>query len=191
MSDHFSARMQRAGTRVATVVATLLFAYALTACSDASGAATSVATGRLTAKPTVVLVHGAFADASSYSEVSRRLQNDGYLVLAPANPLRGVGSDTAYLRSILDAIAGPVVLVGHSYGGALIGDAAAGDSRVKALVFVAAFLADVGEPLSKTSRIVPSVRTPSGRWPGGRTATPSRLTAHTSSWSPNPTSSPG
>lgn len=96
-------------------------------------------------KPTIVLVHGAFADASSWSGTIRRLQRAGYPVLAPANPLRGLAADTAYLRSVLAAVEGPVVLVGHSYGGAVISGAALGDSRVKALVYIAAFTPDKGE----------------------------------------------
>src|SRR6266550_3076812 len=68
-------------------------------------------------KPTIVLVHGAFADASAWAGVTERLQSRGYSVVAPANPLRGVASDAAYLRSLLTTISGPIVLVGHSYGG--------------------------------------------------------------------------
>ncbi|MGW1122362.1 esterase/lipase family protein, partial [Streptomyces tanashiensis] len=76
-------------------------------------------TDRHDPKPTIVLVHGAFADASSWSGTIRRLQHAGYPVLAPANPLRGLAADTAYLRGVLAAVDGPVVLVGHSYGGAV------------------------------------------------------------------------
>ena len=96
-------------------------------------------------KPTVVLVHGAFADASSWSEVVPRLQRKGYPVLAPANPLRGVDSDSAYLASVLSTISGPIVLVGHSYGGVVITNAATGNANVKALVYVAAFAPDAGD----------------------------------------------
>ncbi|GAA1313957.1 alpha/beta hydrolase family protein [Saccharothrix xinjiangensis] len=96
-------------------------------------------------KPTVVLVHGAFADASSWSEVVLRLQRKGYPVLAPANPLRGVAADSAYLASVLGTISGPVVLVGHSYGGVVITNAATGNANVKALVYVAAFVPDAGD----------------------------------------------
>jgi pimeloyl-ACP methyl ester carboxylesterase len=67
-------------------------------------------------RPTVVLVHGAFADASGWNGVTKRLQQRGYTVIAPANPLRGVGSDAAYLRMFLSTIEGPIMLVGHSYG---------------------------------------------------------------------------
>ncbi|MFG3102496.1 alpha/beta fold hydrolase [Streptomyces sp. NPDC048182] len=96
-------------------------------------------------KPTVVLIHGAFADASSWSAVIERLLRQGHRVVAPALPLRGLASDAAYIRSVIDSIPGPLVLVGHSYGGAVISQAAAGASRVKALVFIAAFVPEVGE----------------------------------------------
>lgn len=90
-------------------------------------------------KPTVVLVHGAFADSSSWNGVVKRLQREGYPVIAPANPLRGLASDAEYVHSVLKSVNGPVVLVGHSYGGAVISAAAVGDPQVKALVYVAAF----------------------------------------------------
>ncbi len=90
------------------------------------------------AKPTIVLVHGAFADASSWDGVVKRLEDAGYPVLAPANPLRGVSSDAAYIASVLDFVSGPVVLVGHSYGGAVITNAAVNHPKVKALVYIAA-----------------------------------------------------
>jgi pimeloyl-ACP methyl ester carboxylesterase len=96
-------------------------------------------------KPTVVLVHGAFADASGWNDVIRRLVRAGYPVLAPANPLRGVDTDSAYLASILATITGPIVLVGHSYGGVIITNAATGNPNVKALVYVAAFAPDAGD----------------------------------------------
>ncbi|WUT40442.1 alpha/beta hydrolase [Streptomyces sp. NBC_00690] len=96
-------------------------------------------------KPTVVLVHGAFADASGWNAVVERLQHRGYPVVAPPNPLRGVLSDSAYVASVLKSIKGPIVLAGHSYGGAVISQAAAGNENVKALVYVSAFMPDVGE----------------------------------------------
>ncbi|MCC8450346.1 alpha/beta fold hydrolase [Streptomyces rochei] len=95
--------------------------------------------------PTIVLIHGAFADASSWSGVIERLQRHGHRVLAPALPLRGLASDSAYIRSVLDSITGPIVLVGHSYGGAVISQAAADAPHVKALVYIAAFVPEVGE----------------------------------------------
>ncbi|MCX5399145.1 alpha/beta fold hydrolase [Streptomyces sp. NBC_00102] len=97
------------------------------------------------ARPTVVLVHGAFADASSWSGVVQRLRQDGNQVVAVANPLRGLHDDAAYLRGVLATIEGPVVLAGHSYGGSVISEAATGNPDVKALVYVAAFIPDTGE----------------------------------------------
>ncbi len=97
-------------------------------------------------RPTIVLEHGAFADAASWDGVVTRLQRAGYPVVAAANPLRGPATDAAYLRSVVDHIDGPVVLVGHSYGGTVISQAAAGlEGKVKALVYIAAFLPDAGE----------------------------------------------
>jgi len=98
-------------------------------------------------KPTIVLVHGAFADASSWNGVIERLQQQGYSVIAPANPLRGVTADSAYTASLLSQIDGPVLLAGHSYGGAVITNAATGAPNVVGLVFVAAFAPDEGETL--------------------------------------------
>jgi len=100
-------------------------------------------------KPTIVLVHGGWADASSWNAVTQRLQDDGYTVIAPANPLRGVQTDSAYLSSVLATITGPIVLVGHSYGGVLITNAATGNPNVKALVYVAAFAPDLGETVGQ------------------------------------------
>lgn len=99
------------------------------------------------AKPTVVLVHGAFADASGWNGVIQRLQSRGYKVVAPANPLRGLASDSAYIKSFLKTVDGPIVLAGHSYGGAVISEAGADNPNVKALVYVAAFMPQEGESL--------------------------------------------
>jgi pimeloyl-ACP methyl ester carboxylesterase len=99
-------------------------------------------------KPTVVFVHGAFADASGWSAEVQRLQREGYPVIAPANPLRGVSSDAAYVASVLDTVTGPIVLVGHSYGGVVITNAAAmtkNANNIKALVYIAAYIPDVGQ----------------------------------------------
>jgi pimeloyl-ACP methyl ester carboxylesterase len=98
-----------------------------------------------TPKPTIVLVHGAFADSSSWSQEIPLLENAGYPVIAVANPLRDVGSDSAYLESVLQTIEGPIVLVGHSYAGFLISQAAAEDPNVEALVYVAAYIPLAGE----------------------------------------------
>ncbi|MFD5871118.1 alpha/beta fold hydrolase [Streptomyces sp. NPDC060322] len=96
-------------------------------------------------KPTVVLVHGVFADASGFADTIALLQKAGYPVIAPANPLRDLAGDAAYVSSILDTIPGPVVLAGHSYGGAVITNAARGHDNVKALVYLGAFAPDKGE----------------------------------------------
>ncbi|MFJ2648475.1 alpha/beta fold hydrolase [Streptomyces sp. NPDC087420] len=119
---------------------------------------TAKAPASTTAKPTVVLVHGAFADASSWDGVVKRLQRQGYPVVAVANPLRDLGGDSAYTSSVLDGIPGPVVLVGHSYGGEVITNAAVGHPNVKALVYVAAYAPDQGE----------SGLTLTGKFPGSR-----------------------
>lgn len=100
-------------------------------------------------KPTIVLVHGAFADASSWSGVIPHLQARKYTVLAPGNPLRGVTSDSAYVAGLLRQIDGQVLLVGHSYGGAVITNAGR-EPNVLGLVFVAAFAPEENEPLSAT-----------------------------------------
>jgi pimeloyl-ACP methyl ester carboxylesterase len=107
------------------------------------------------AKPTVVLVHGAWADGSSWSSVVRRLQRHGYTVDVPANPLRGLTSDAAYLASYLQTVSGPVVLVGHSYGGAVITNAATGDPDVEALVYIDAFAPDEGETVVQLANARP------------------------------------
>ena len=113
--------------------------------------ATGQQSGQTGVKPTIVLVHGAFADGSSWNGVIERLQQQGYTVVAPANPLRGVGTDSAYTASVLSQIDGPVLLAGHSYGGAVISNAATSAPNVAGLVFVAAFAPDDGERLGEVS----------------------------------------
>ncbi len=105
----------------------------------------AVATGPSPARATVVLVHGAWADSSGWTDVVHRLQRAGHPVVAVANPLRSLQGDAAYVRSVTDQVDGPVVLVGHSYGGAVITNAASGSTNVTALVYVAGFVPDVGE----------------------------------------------
>lgn len=104
-------------------------------------------------KPTVVLVHGAFADSSGWNDVSERLSDRGYPVLAFSNPLRGPAFDSEYLRQFLSTISGSIVLVGHSYGGAVITNAATGDPDVKALVYVAAYAPAEGETVAAASEL--------------------------------------
>ncbi|MET8831998.1 alpha/beta hydrolase [Streptomyces sp. NPDC004610] len=131
-------------TRLALAAATALASAALLT-PAASAAITDHAGPASGAKPTVVLVHGAWADGSGWNAVTKRLQRDGYPVVAPANPLRGVANDSAYINSVLKSIEGPIVLVGHSYGGTVITNAAADNPNVKALVYIAAFVPDQGE----------------------------------------------
>ncbi|MEU8687586.1 alpha/beta hydrolase [Streptomyces sp. NPDC048665] len=107
-------------------------------------------------KPTVVLVHGAFADGSSWNGVVQRLQQDGYQVVAPPNTLRGIPQDSTYLNSLLKTVKGPTVLVGHSYAGEVISQAAAGIDNVKALVYINAIMPDKGESFASLSGKYPA-----------------------------------
>ncbi|MFE2546243.1 alpha/beta fold hydrolase [Actinacidiphila glaucinigra] len=109
-------------------------------------------------KPTVVLVNGAWSDAASWKSVINRLQTDGYPVVAPPTGLRGVSADSSYLASYLKTIQGPVVLVGQSYGGTVITNAATGNKNVKALVYISAFAPDKGE----------DVKTLTAKFPGSQ-----------------------
>lgn len=109
------------------------------------------------AKPTIVFVHGAFADSSSWNGVIADLQKDGYRTVAIANPLRSVSNDARYVSDIVGGIEGPVVLVGHSYGGQVISNAVKTQGKVQALVYVAAFAPDTGEAAADLA----------GRFPGG------------------------
>ncbi len=114
-------------------------------------------TPEVSGQPTVVLVHGAFAESSSWNGVIDRLLAAGHTVIAAANPLRGVEFDSAYVASLVAGIDGPVVLVGHSYGGMVISNAAADATNVAALVYVAGFAPEAGESAADLS----------GRFPGG------------------------
>ena len=107
-------------------------------------------------QPTVVLVHGAFADASGFGGVIRELSTSGYRVLAPPNPLRGLAGDAATVSAVAGAIDGPVVLVGHSYGGAVITQASATLANVAGLVYLAAFSLDVGESCASVQAPFPA-----------------------------------
>ncbi|MER7233114.1 alpha/beta hydrolase [Streptomyces olivaceus] len=131
----------------AALAAVAVPALASSPSDDGKTAATASAASHSAPKPTVLLVHGAWADSSSWSSVIDRLQAQGYPVQAIANPLRGLASDAAYVKSRIESIGGPVVLVGHSYGGAVIGEAATEEPNVKALVYAAAFTPDKGESL--------------------------------------------
>ena len=120
--------------------------------ASVAGAATAPATATsCSAKPTLVLVHGAWAGTSSWSGEVERLQANGYVVRAIANPLRGLTSDAADVADFLRTLSGPIVLVGHSYGGSVITNAAAGNPNVKALVYVDAAAPAVGETTAQLS----------------------------------------
>lgn len=127
---------------IATSAAATASAAILTPSSATAATGSRPAPG---AKPTIVLVHGGFADSSCWNGVIRELQSKGYTTIAGSNPLRGIPTDAPYIGSLLDSISGPVVLVAHSMGGTVITNAAAGKNNVKALVYVAAFVPDVGE----------------------------------------------
>ena len=101
--------------------------------------------------PTVVLVHGAFADASSWNGVVELLLAKGVKVTAPANPLRGIGIDASYITGVLEQVPGPILAVGHSYGGAVLSNAATNVANVAGLVYVAAFAPDEGEVLGQVT----------------------------------------
>lgn len=143
----------------------LLASLLITTCLASASAVAQVP------KPTIVLVHGAFADASSWTGVIKLLQRDGYCVIATANPLRSLKGDAAATAELLASLKTPVVLVGHSYGGSVISAAAVGQSNVKALVFVAAFAPDAGETAGGLSGKFP------GSTLGPTLATPVPLTS--------------
>ncbi|MFE4699960.1 alpha/beta fold hydrolase [Streptomyces sp. NPDC056738] len=128
----------------------------------AGGTASASATARTgdTGRPTVVLVHGVFADASGWNDTIARLQRAGFPVIAPANPLRDLAGDSAYVSSVVDTVPGPVILVGHSYGGEVITNAGRGHTNVKALVYVGAFAPDEGESALQLASMFPGSMLP-------------------------------
>jgi pimeloyl-ACP methyl ester carboxylesterase len=137
------------GLRFITTAAILAIAGLLVPVSQIASADTAArSTAASGTRPSIVLVHGAFADGSSWDAVVSRLQSEGYRVYDPPNPLQGLSYDSAYLADFLHGIAGPIILVGHSYGGAIITNAATGERQVKALVYVDGFwlLRGAGEP---------------------------------------------
>src|SRR4051794_19082613 len=131
--------------------ATAMVGVALSIALAMTGPATasSRAPQQRNAKPTIVLVHGAWADGSSWAGVTTILQHKGFTVDVAPNPLRGVKADSDYLASYLSKITGPIVLVAHSYGGMLTTDAATGNANVKALVYVDAYIPDLGESVNQ------------------------------------------
>jgi pimeloyl-ACP methyl ester carboxylesterase len=144
-APHVLVHPRTRGDRLTAGLVALTISLVVLAAAAASSRAAKRHHGASVSKPTVVLVHGAFADASSWDAVISRLTSAGYPVIAPADPLRGPASDGAYIRSILATIKGPVILVGHSYGGGVITNAAVGAPTVKALVYIAAFAPAQGE----------------------------------------------
>ncbi|WP_194918840.1 alpha/beta fold hydrolase [Catenulispora rubra] len=152
-------RFAAASTAVVGAAAAL-GAFALADTADAASNRSASADRDRGPKPTVVLEHGAFADASSWDGVIKDLRHDGYPVIAAANPLRSPASDAASLRALIEHIKGPVILVGHSYGGSVISEAAAGETNIKALVYVAAFLPAVGESALQLTNLYPGSTLP-------------------------------
>ena len=142
----------RKGIRLLLIIALFLGTTIITALGVTMNTASAQ-----DSKPTIVLVHGAFAESSSWNGVLTKLIAKGYPTTAIANPLRGVKSDAAYVASVLNGIKGSIVLVGHSYGGAVITNAVNDNKNVKALVYVAGFAPDTGETAAELS----------GRYPGG------------------------
>ncbi|WP_308492774.1 alpha/beta fold hydrolase [Microbacterium terrisoli] len=106
-------------------------------------------------KPTVVLVHGAFAESASWNGVIARLHEHGVVAIAAANPLRSLSGDAAYVRDVIASVSGPVILVGHSYGGMVITEAAADNDAVVGLVYVAAFVPGTGQSAFELSTSAP------------------------------------
>jgi pimeloyl-ACP methyl ester carboxylesterase len=139
--------MTAAAVSLAAASAALLVPLGQTASAHTIG--TTATADHHAPKPTIVLVHGAWASTSSWDGVISRLQALGYTVYAPPNTLMGLTFDDAYLADFLHSISGPIVLVGHSYGGAVITNAATGDKQVKALVYVDAFLPAKGESVGQ------------------------------------------
>jgi pimeloyl-ACP methyl ester carboxylesterase len=137
-------RRQVLATGAALAGSAALIATPLAA-NAATTAPAQAATPGPNVKPTIVLVHGGYADSSCWNQTLSYLEGWGYTTICGANPLRGIPTDAPYIASLLDSIAGPVVLVGHSMGGTVVTNAAAGKSNVKALVYIAAFVPDVGE----------------------------------------------
>lgn len=146
---------RRVGLALVAALALLLTLLTSTSTGPATAAPTAPTAPKNPQKPTIVLVHGAWADSSGWAAEIQALSRRGYPVLAVANPLRGLTSDVAYLRSVLATVAGPIVLVGHSYGGAVISGAATGDRDVQALVYVAGFMPDEDEPVGLLTQLNP------------------------------------
>jgi pimeloyl-ACP methyl ester carboxylesterase len=142
-------RSRRIQLAAVAISAALIPVFAVSAGTATAAPTTAPATvTHQQPKPTIVLVHGAWADASSWSGEIGRLQRDGYTVDSAPDPLRGLADDAAYLKDFLSTVTGPIILVGHSYGGAVITNAATGNPNVKALVYVDAFVPDQNESIT-------------------------------------------
>jgi pimeloyl-ACP methyl ester carboxylesterase len=150
------ARLSLIGLIVAGLAVTLYAPSASVFAAQPSAPAEGGIGVRNAARPTIVLVHGAFADATGWQRVIPILERDGYTVIAVQNPLASLAGDVQTTKRVIDAQAGPVVAVGHSYGGAVITGAAAGNPNVKALVYIAAFAPDAGEPVGAYNEKYPS-----------------------------------
>jgi pimeloyl-ACP methyl ester carboxylesterase len=138
------------GLRFIATAAILAIAGLLVPVSQIASADTAArSTAASGTRPSIVLVHGAFADGSSWDAVVSRLQSEGYTVYVPPNPLQGLSYDSAYLADFLHSISGPIILVGHSYGGAVITNAATGERQVKALVYVDGFAPAEGQTIGQ------------------------------------------
>ncbi len=148
MSPHLrrSVALIRKRRAVTAAAGALVLVFAGTATASATHTNADIAAGG--SKPTIVFVHGAFADSSGWNAEVSALQRLGYPVIAAADPLRGLTGDADYVRSILKTINGPIVLVGHSYGGAVVTNAARGVPDVRALVYVGAYVPDQGESIA-------------------------------------------
>jgi pimeloyl-ACP methyl ester carboxylesterase len=173
--------------RIPWIAGAIATAAAVTVAAVAALSPAASASARVTAhndagpKPTIVLVHGAWADSSGWTPVIERLEEAGYTVDAPPNPLRGLTSDAQYIASYVSQIKGPVILVGHSYGGAVITNAATSDPNVKALVYIAAFAPDQGESLASLiatpdGQTIPALPTEATTYPGPDGSTGTELT---------------
>jgi pimeloyl-ACP methyl ester carboxylesterase len=145
----------KSGLRKAPVTLIGVALAALVAIPSTVAAASTSSPSGSAVKPTIVLEHGAWADGSSWSGVVTRLQKAGYTVDVPPDPLRGPGSDAAYLVSYLATVTGPVVLVGHSYGGFVITNAATGDTNITALVYVDAYIPAQGDTINSLTAQFP------------------------------------
>ena len=147
-------KLSRRSRIIAATTATGALVLALSGAA-AGTAQAGVAHHAHAAKPTIVLVHGAWADGSSWAAVTEKLQRRGYTVDVVPNTLRGVAADSGYLKDFLATVTGPIVLVGHSYGGMVITNAATGNADVKELVYIDAYIPEQGETVDQLTKAQP------------------------------------